>query len=351
MPTSDDRAGADRRDVPVVPAAGELLSVQGPTSRAVGCAALSQRREVYERLGCEGVPTMSDVPETPRATPGGVPAGAEDRTAAGGAAGADAPSVEVPQLVTNPRVLELWRELNVLAETDADAAAIVQAYRAWNAFMEASKQVASREPSPNTVRERLDEMRRRRVDDERSSTPMFSSKVPEPGAASGAITRELLERIERPARSPVYAINPNAWAHLLEADDRYAKQLVEGDWDTADPTCDCPAEGAGEGEGAGTCPRSELECQVRAYQNGHLTVRQWFRKMRAADFEKALPGRGLVKWVSSIEAQPWTVLDTQKVVNRETAAFYLVPKRDELWFTEGGRILGGITGIYFDGTQ
>lgn len=31
----------------------------------------------------------------------------------------------------NPRTLTLWRELNVLAETDKDAADIVNAYRDW----------------------------------------------------------------------------------------------------------------------------------------------------------------------------------------------------------------------------
>lgn len=71
------------------------------------------------------------------------------------------------------------------------------------------------------------------------------------------------------------------------------------------------------------------------YQKNHVsapgTVRSWFRKMRAADFERSVGQpvtfsgytvvlRGLTVHVGQNE--PWTLFDTQKVIDRETADTY-----------------------------
>lgn len=87
------------------------------------------------------------------------------------------------------------------------------------------------------------------------------------------------------------------------------------------------------------------------YQKNHAsapgTVRSWFRKMRAADFERQIEFRkslpGIVPW-------HWTLFDTQQVVDRETAAHYLKPDLGALYFVQGGRVVGKIENIDWSGT-
>jgi hypothetical protein len=77
------------------------------------------------------------------------------------------------------------------------------------------------------------------------------------------------------------------------------------------------------------------------------SVRQWFRELRAADFERDISWSPRpLQWSGA----PWTLFDTMKVVDRETAAFYLRPKRDELFFCYGGRVVGKIEDIDWSGT-
>jgi hypothetical protein len=149
------------------------------------------------------------------------------------------------------RVLALWRELNILAETDIDAAAIVNAYR------------HSRE----------------------------------------------------------------AWRLDLPPVDRQ----LHG-------SCDCPAAANED------CPFSEAECAERSFHHASLTVRSWFRQMRAADFERDVrqwtarsltmkpdcagpwdDGRELQRFHRVGASVPWTLFDTQAVVERETKATHLSP--------------------------
>ncbi len=94
-------------------------------------------------------------------------------------------------------------------------------------------------------------------------------------------------------------------------------------------SCDCPAAANED------CPFSEMECAARSFHHASLTVRSWFRKMRAADFERnylkalALNGVGGVDVVqASFEngcwfANEWTLFDTQAVVERATRRTYL----------------------------
>lgn len=70
---------------------------------------------------------------------------------------------------------------------------------------------------------------------------------------------------------------------------------------------------------------------MKTHVNAPGTVRQWFRQMRAADFERDLysalarDGVGGVDlyMLTNPERAAWTLFDTQKVVDRETAAHYL----------------------------
>jgi hypothetical protein len=61
-------------------------------------------------------------------------------------------------------------------------------------------------------------------------------------------------------------------------------------------------------------------------QYGARTVRQWFRQMRAADFERDVlrvaPSPGEFIYVQPA-LRPWTLFDTQAVVERERKAFYM----------------------------
>lgn len=92
--------------------------------------------------------------------------------------------------------------------------------------------------------------------------------------------------------------------------------------------------------------------------NTTLTVRSWFRQMRAADFERdllkavAINGVDGIDIVSACHAfddaldpfpNKWTLFDTQKVVDRETAAHYLRPT--PLFFVYGWRVVGKIENL------
>lgn len=81
------------------------------------------------------------------------------------------------------------------------------------------------------------------------------------------------------------------------------------------------------------------------------TVRAWFRQMRAADFARD------VQFVSATvgpyffsvrkELLPWTLFDTQQVVDRETAAHYRTPAPDigSIFFVQGDRVVGRIDNV------
>ena len=82
-------------------------------------------------------------------------------------------------------------------------------------------------------------------------------------------------------------------------------------------SCDCPS-----GEGV-PCPLSVDECCTRGAANGRLTVRQWFRTMRAVDFARAIDQRTYsVHNLLLARPRPWTIFDTQAVVDRETKGHY-----------------------------
>lgn len=89
------------------------------------------------------------------------------------------------------------------------------------------------------------------------------------------------------------------------------------------------------------------------YQKTHLnapgTVRAWFRAMRAADFERDCrkwtafspfnktlgpwdDGSGLLRFTSHEPYLQWTLFDTRKVIDRETAAHYAKPDPDTFTF-------------------
>lgn len=105
-------------------------------------------------------------------------------------------------------------------------------------------------------------------------------------------------------------------------------------------SCDCPA-----GPGC-DCQLDTSECVARAARNGRLSVRAWFREMRAADFAREIAYARL-RACGRLEsrADRWTLFDTLKVVERETAAFHLRPQPGEIYFAYGGRIVGKIEGI------
>jgi hypothetical protein len=164
---------------------------------------------------------------------------------------------------------------------------------------------------------------------ERSTTPMFSSKVPEPGD-SGALTREHLKGfadmlvvakryLDGPLNAEPMCEHGVRVVTCYECSRSRLRKLPKHERPQSGGSCDCPAR-----DGA-LCTASEIDCRVRAYHNGRLTVRSWFRKMRAAEFERDLPGRERVPLVRSQASmyEPWTLFDTQKVVNRETAANYV----------------------------
>lgn len=76
---------------------------------------------------------------------------------------------------------------------------------------------------------------------------------------------------------------------------------------------------------------------ARSSRNGHLSVRQWFREMRAADFERDVAFKSKSLCGSFFVVQPelisWTLFDTQQVVDRETARTYDVFARSVIpWF-------------------
>jgi hypothetical protein len=68
------------------------------------------------------------------------------------------------------------------------------------------------------------------------------------------------------------------------------------------------------------------------------TVRQWFRELRAADFYRACELH---------IASDWTLFDTMKVVDRETAPHYA---DGATWFVHNGIIVGVVDGIDWTGT-
>jgi hypothetical protein len=210
---------------------------------------------------------------------------------------------------------------------------------------------------------------------ERSTTPMFSSKVPEPGAAGGAITFADIAKWAQPIRIST-PLNPERWDGLpfvdpvkwlqtydpgllvnpvcehgvpcanvsafkscfvcgTSAELRRPKQVRR----QSGGSCDCPTR---DGE---PCLVREVECRVRAYHNSRLSVRSWFRKMRAAEFERDLPGRERVPLVRSHASmyEPWTLFHTQAIVDRETAPHY----RDTLEHEARRRLFDP----FYDGTR
>jgi hypothetical protein len=234
-----------------------------------------------------------------------------------------------------------------------------------------------------------------KIDVQRSTTPMFSSKVP---TSSRAITHEDLKGFadQLVVRGPVYGLNPKAWAdaitpHKLPPEittpltvDEVAKHYR--DTRDAEPmcehgvtavtcyecsrstlrryrkherpqsggSCDCPGElDLGRG-----CTWSDLECRVRSFQNGRLSVRAWFRTMRAAEFQDATrwPFRasnhvipvGPVVIVGTYE--PWTLFDTQAIVDRETAPHY-VRLPDLHWTGSERAAWRRLFDPFFDGTR
>lgn len=192
---------------------------------------------------------------------------------------------------------------------------------------------------------------------DRSTTPMFSATVPE---STGALTIEnVKDFINLTERRPV-VFDPVNWLRvydpgLLEnpvcehgvpclhvsafkgcAVCRTSSQLMRPKHvrNQSGGSCDCPAESDGRG-----CTRSDLECRVRSYHNSRLSVRAWFRKMRAAEFREATrwPFResnnvipvGRVVIIGAYE--PWTLFDTLAVVERETAPHYRETPERAAW--------------------
>lgn len=74
--------------------------------------------------------------------------------------------------------------------------------------------------------------------------------------------------------------------------------------------------------------------QNRHYVKNHVnapgTVRSWFRQMRAADFARSIHPNAPLFRIHGVDAE-WTLFDTQKVIDRETAAHYERPTFDELF--------------------
>lgn len=81
---------------------------------------------------------------------------------------------------------------------------------------------------------------------------------------------------------------------------------------------------------------------VKNHVNAPGTVRGWFREMRAADFHRALPGNGVVGWVTGWEK--WTLFDTMKVVDRETAPHY-GPSLTTIYFVQDGCVVGKVENV------
>lgn len=61
---------------------------------------------------------------------------------------------------------------------------------------------------------------------------------------------------------------------------------------------------------------------VKTHVSAPGTVRAWFRQMRAADVERAMHVEWAFDGLPPVVRRPWTVFDTQRVVDRETAAHY-----------------------------
>jgi hypothetical protein len=67
---------------------------------------------------------------------------------------------------------------------------------------------------------------------------------------------------------------------------------------------------------------------VKTHKSAPGTVRSWFRQMRAADFERATAVASADTgefFLVAHDLQPWSVLDTQRVVEHETKAHYESP--------------------------
>jgi hypothetical protein len=78
-----------------------------------------------------------------------------------------------------------------------------------------------------------------------------------------------------------------------------------------------------------SCYAPKNPCYVKNHVNAPGTVRSWFRKMRAADWQRDTELEWL--WSGGFTLQSdvdehWTLFDTLKVVDRETAATYRVPE-------------------------
>jgi hypothetical protein len=92
---------------------------------------------------------------------------------------------------------------------------------------------------------------------------------------------------------------------------------------------------------------------VKTHRNAPGTVRQWFRQMRAADFARdrtfATGGPRAFEegafWWTPTELRPWTLFDTQQVVERETAAHYLRPDLTTIYFVQDGRVVGRVENV------
>lgn len=126
---------------------------------------------------------------------------------------------------------------------------------------------------------------------------------------------------------------PSAWSHVVPRDDDFVVEQTVSDelvaWMRDSPRMFEPAN----------------PIYRKTHVNAPGTVRSWFRKMRAADFERAVESTIHGRFFVGIDARPWTLFHTQTVVDRETAAHYLKPGPGSIYFVHGGRVLGKIDDI------
>lgn len=126
-----------------------------------------------------------------------------------------------------------------------------------------------------------------------------------------------------PTRGPVYGLNQHTWGGVVprDDDDVMVSPLTNENLDmmAAVPAIFAP----------------ENPYYRKTHVNAPGTVRSWFRKMRAADFERAVNGVAatgpdvqqarVMRWRRFYPFDylpPWTLFDTQQVVDRETANHY-----------------------------
>lgn len=231
----------------------------------------------------------------------------------------------------NPRVLELLREFNALAEADARLRSVypnltyLPADFSLDELQAVCDRICGAKP-PKCIylshRSRRHFLRLLHADHVRNvrayhaDVPIIADRDLPPGAIAFAFEADALP--EKPLPRALEAMcgiwpplrgdgrNPDHPAWEVRATPAYIDRIERDpkNWSPTNPY------------------------YVKSHVNAPGTVRSWFRTLRAADFARdtaltALYGGGLVLR-SELQAR-WTLFDTQQIVDRETARTYLVP--------------------------